>query len=84
MDKEFDEITALPLEWHQENFDADTTLSTVPLGMAIQRFAALLEAIDYHLYITGELNEEQARERIREAAKKMDAKFDIPYQQLPQ
>ena len=84
MKEDFDEITELPLEWHQENFDADATLPTVPLGMAICRFSNLLLAIDYHLYHTGEINEEQARERIREAAKKMDAKFDIPYEKLPQ
>lgn len=84
MRPEFNEVVDLPLSWHQENFEADATLSEVPLGMAICRFATLLMSIDHHLYCTGEINENQAREIIREAASKMDKKFDIPYQKLPQ
>ena len=84
MKPDFNEITDMPLSWHRDNFDADCSLSSVPLGMAICRFSDLLLAIDHHLYHTGEVNEQQAREMIRDAAVKMDGKFDIPYEQLPQ
>jgi hypothetical protein len=84
MERELNEITDLSLEWHKDNFESDACLPYVPLGMAICRFATLLEAIDYHLYHTGELTEEQAREMIRDAAVKIDRKFDIPYRKLPQ
>ena len=80
----FDEVIGFPLEDHQANFEADAILSTVPLGMAICRFSTLLLAIDYHLYHTGKLTMEEAREMIREASVKMDRKFDIPYERLPQ
>lgn len=84
MKREFDEVTDLPLENHQMYFEADASQKEVPLGMAICRFSNLLLAIDHHLYHTGKLTEEQARDMIRDAAAKMDRKFDIPYQKLPQ
>jgi len=84
MEHEFDEIVDLPLEYHREGFEVDASLSTVPLGMAICKLSSYLLAIDHHLYHTGQLTTDQARERIREAARKMDAKFDVPYQRLPQ
>lgn len=82
--EDFNEAIDQPFEVVVSEFAADASLNEVPLGMAILRFATLLEAIDHHLYYTGEMTLAEARERIRWAANLMDKKFDLDYRKLPQ
>ena len=82
--QDFDPAVDTSLEHVIEDFGYDATSKFVPLGMAMLKMATLLEALDWHLYHTGQINEAQAREKIKWAADLMDKKFDIEYQRLPQ
>ena len=81
---DFNPAVDASLEHVIEDFGYDATSKFVPLGMAMIKMAYLLEALDWHLYHTGQVTETQAREKIKWAADLMDKKFDIKYQRLPQ
>lgn len=66
------------------DFQCDATSEFVPTGMAMLKFATLLEALDFHAYHTGQVTLEQSRETIKWAAELMDKKFEIEYKRLPQ
>jgi hypothetical protein len=73
-----------PLEHVVDSFGYDATSPFVPHGMALLKFAMLLEALDWHWYHTGQVTEAEVREKVKWAAELMDKKFDITYQRLPQ
>ena len=82
--KDFSHAADQPFERVCDVFAAEASSTHVPTGMAMLKMAILLEAIDYHVYITKELTLDEAREKIRWAAKLMDEKFDLEYKRLPQ
>lgn len=73
-----------PLQHVIDDFAYDATSAFVPHGMALLKFAVLLEALDWHWYHTGQVSEEEVRAKVKWAADLMDKKFDITYQRLPQ
>jgi len=75
IDQTFDVVLA--------SFEYDVTSEYVPLGVAMLKFAELLEALDWHLYVTGKITVFDAREKIKWASGLMDKKFDIDYKKLP-
>lgn len=81
--EDFREAIDFPLQHVEDSFAYDATSKFVPLGMAMIKFSLLLEALDWHLYHSGEVTETQAREKIKWAADLMDKKFDIEYERLP-
>jgi hypothetical protein len=81
---DYDPAIDQPLEHVIEDFGYDATSCHVPTGMAMLKFAALLEALDWHAYSTGKITLEEARAKIKWAADLMDKKFDIEYRRLPQ
>lgn len=82
--QDFNPAVDTSLEHVIEDFRYDATSKFVPIGMAILKMATLLEALDWHLHYTGQVNESQSREKIKWAAELLDKKFDLEYQRLPQ
>lgn len=73
-----------PLEYVIEDFGYDVTSSHVPTGMAMLKFAMLLEALDWHWYSTKSVDGKFVREKINWASELMDKKFEMEYERLPQ
>lgn len=82
--KDWDEALDQPLKDIEMEFEYDSTSEHVPTGVAMLRFATLLQALDWHMYSTGDITSEYAREKIKWASELMDKKFDIEYKRLPQ
>ena len=83
--KDLNEVWDQSFEVIKADFEADATLPTVPLGMALIKFSTLLLKLDALLYWQSPMiSEEDARKTIKWASELMDKKFDIQYQQLPQ
>ena len=82
--EDYNEAIDRPLQEVEDDFGYDATSKFVPTGMAMLKFSTLLCALDWHLYSTGHVTEQEAREKIKWAADLMDKKFDIEYERLPQ
>jgi len=68
----------------EDDFRHATSMEYVPVGVAILKFATLLEALDWHVYATRKITLEDARGTIKWAAELMDEKFDLDFKKLPQ
>jgi hypothetical protein len=82
--QDYDPAIDAPLEHVIDDFGYDATSCHVPTGMAMLKFATLLEALDWHWCNTKTIDEVFVREKIKWASDLMDKKFDIPYERLPQ